>query len=329
MWAARGGKPALPKKGERRAQATGRGSPNVRLIGEFTSPPQRHLAPPPDNSGAWLAPAGAVVGLPDATASALVTAGGATLARLQLVSSLWTPDRLRLGIRIACSKASPLSGSKSTKFGVSSPPSKRTSGARSARKLTLAMLGFGLPRMPIPSSSLAGTLERETAMRRWNSLTIWLRASLTAFRLRRTVTRHTCMRWMRLSAARSISAQLIKPYGAAPESAKGRYSPAECTGIIKTRVIGDPDMKHVSTSYAERNNLNIRMHSRRMTRLTNAFSKKMENHAHAMALHFLYYNFVRIHKALEVTPWMGRRDNGSSWEVADMVGVLEAWEATQ
>jgi hypothetical protein len=93
-------------------------------------------------------------------------------------------------------------------------------------------------------------------------------------------------------------AQLLRLYGAAPESAKGRYSSAECIGIMKTRVIGDPDMKHVSTSYAERNNLNIRMHSRRMTRLTNAFSKKMENHAHAMALHFLYYNFVRIIRRL-------------------------------
>jgi hypothetical protein len=66
-------------------------------------------------------------------------------------------------------------------------------------------------------------------------------------------------------------------------------------------ISGDPDMKRVSTSYAERNNLNVRMHSRRMTRLTNAFSKKVENHAHAIALHFLYYNFVRIHKTLKVT----------------------------
>jgi IS1 family transposase len=124
-------------------------------------------------------------------------------------------------------------------------------------------------------------------------------------------------------------ARLVKLYGTAPESAKGRYSPAECTGIIKTRVIGDPDMKHVSTSYAERNNLNIRMHSRRMTRLTNAFSKKMENHAHAMALHFLYYNFVRIHKTLKVTPAMAAGVTDRLWEVSDMVGVLEAWEANQ
>jgi IS1 family transposase len=124
-------------------------------------------------------------------------------------------------------------------------------------------------------------------------------------------------------------AQLVKLYGASPESAKGRYSPAECTGIVKTRVIGDPDMKHVSTSYAERNNLNIRMHSRRMTRLTNAFSKKMENHAHAMALHFLYYNFVRIHKTLKVSPAMAAGVTDRLWEVADMIGVLESWEASR
>jgi hypothetical protein len=71
------------------------------------------------------------------------------------------------------------------------------------------------------------------------------------------------------------------------------------------------------------------MHSRRMTRLTNAFSKKMENHAHAMALHFLYYNFVRIHKTLKVTPAMAAGVTDRLWEVADMVSVLEAWEAAQ
>jgi IS1 family transposase len=124
-------------------------------------------------------------------------------------------------------------------------------------------------------------------------------------------------------------AQLVKLYGTAPEAAKGRYSPAECTGIVKTRVSGNPDMAKVSTSYAERNNLNIRMHSRRMTRLTNAFSKKMENHAHAMALHFLYYNFVRIHKSLKATPAMAAGVTDRLWEVADMVGVLEAFEASK
>jgi hypothetical protein len=86
-------------------------------------------------------------------------------------------------------------------------------------------------------------------------------------------------------------------------------------------------MAHVSTSYAERNNLNIRMHSRCMTRLTNAFSKKMESHANAMALHFFYYNFVRIHKTLKVTPAMAAGVTNRLWEVSDMVEVLEAWEA--
>jgi IS1 family transposase len=124
-------------------------------------------------------------------------------------------------------------------------------------------------------------------------------------------------------------AMLVKIYGTAPEAARGRYSPAECIGATKTPIQGAPDLKHVSTSYAERNNLNIRMHSRRMTRLTNAFSKKMENHAHAMALHFLYYNFVRVHKTLKVTPAMAAGVTDRLWEVADMVGVLEAWEVSQ
>jgi IS1 family transposase len=121
-------------------------------------------------------------------------------------------------------------------------------------------------------------------------------------------------------------AMLVKLYGPSPEG-EHRYSPAECTGAIKTPIQGNPDMAHVSTSYAERNNLNVRMHSRRMTRLTNAFSKKMENHAHAMALHFFYYNFVRIHKTLKTTPAMAAGVTDRLWEVADMVAVLEAWEA--
>jgi IS1 family transposase len=121
-------------------------------------------------------------------------------------------------------------------------------------------------------------------------------------------------------------AMLVKIYGPSSEYGQGRYSPAECIGARKERIEGNPDPKHVSTSYAERNNLNVRMHSRRMTRLTNAFSKKMENHAHAMALHFLYYNFVRIHKTLKVTPAMAAGVTSRLWEMGDIVTVLESWE---
>ncbi len=122
-------------------------------------------------------------------------------------------------------------------------------------------------------------------------------------------------------------AQLVKMYGVAPESAKGRYSPAECTGARKTRVEGDPAVEHVSTSYVERSNLTIRMHMRRFTRLTNAFSKKIENHAYAVALHVMYYNFVRMHSSLRVTPAMAAGVTDQLWEIDDIVGLVEAMEA--
>jgi hypothetical protein len=80
------------------------------------------------------------------------------------------------------------------------------------------------------------------------------------------------------------------------------HSPADCTGIKKTMIEGKPDPEHVSTSYIERNNPTMRMHMRRFTRLTNAFSKKVENHAYAVALHMMYYNFVRMHSTLRMTP---------------------------
>ena len=121
-------------------------------------------------------------------------------------------------------------------------------------------------------------------------------------------------------------AMLVKIYGAAPDAFKGRYSPAECLGAMKTRIEGNPDPKHVSTSFAERQNLNVRMHTRRFTRLTNAFSKKVENHAHSVALFAMYYNFVRIHKTLRTTPAMAGVTQ-RLWEIGDIVDVLEAWEA--
>lgn len=123
-------------------------------------------------------------------------------------------------------------------------------------------------------------------------------------------------------------AVLHKIYGTSPDSAKGRYSPAECIGIEKHRIEGDPDPKHVSTSFVERQNLTMRMHMRRFTRLTNAFSKKVENHAHSVALHFMYYNFVRIHKTLRMTPAMAAGVTDRLWEIGDIVKVLEAWEAS-
>jgi IS1 family transposase len=100
-------------------------------------------------------------------------------------------------------------------------------------------------------------------------------------------------------------AQLVKVYG--PATGKGderRYSPAECTGCKKQAVYGQPDPKFISTSHVERQNLTMRMHMRRFTRLTNGFSKKIENHGYAIALHFVYYNFVKQHKTTKVTPAM-------------------------
>ncbi|MER9557937.1 helix-turn-helix domain-containing protein [Mesorhizobium sp. M0323] len=122
-------------------------------------------------------------------------------------------------------------------------------------------------------------------------------------------------------------AMLIKLYGASPDSAMGRYSPAECTGARKERIEGNPDIKHVSTSFAERQNLTMRMHMRRFTRLTNGFSKKVEAHANAVALHFMYYNFVRIHTTLRMTPAMTAGVTGKLWEIGDIVALIEAKEA--
>ena len=122
-------------------------------------------------------------------------------------------------------------------------------------------------------------------------------------------------------------AMLVKIYGADPSGEK-RYSPAECIGAVKHRIEGSPDPKHVSTSYAERQNLTLRMSSRRFTRLTNAFSKKLENHALSVALHYMHYNFCRIHKTLRITPAMAAGVTDYVWSVADVVAIIEAAEPT-
>ena len=123
-------------------------------------------------------------------------------------------------------------------------------------------------------------------------------------------------------------AMLVKVYGPAPEGPR-RYSPAICTGAHKRSVEGKPDPRHVSTSFVERSNLSMRMGNRRMTRLTNAFSKKAKNHEHMMAVYFMHYNFVRIHQTLRITPAMAAGVTPELWEMSDLVKVLEDWEASQ
>lgn len=113
-----------------------------------------------------------------------------------------------------------------------------------------------------------------------------------------------------------------KIYGADPEAEK-RYSPAKCLGCEVRTISGDPNPKHISTSYVERQNLTMRMHMRRFTRLTNAFSKKAENHAHAVAIHFMWYNFAKIHQTLRVTPAIEARVTDHVWTAEEIVGLLE------
>lgn len=116
-------------------------------------------------------------------------------------------------------------------------------------------------------------------------------------------------------------AQLIKIYG--KEQEEIRYSPAECVGCEVKVVTGDPFPPMISTSYVERQNLTMRMGMRRFTRLTNGFSKKLENHMHAIALHFMYYNFCRIHQTLRCTPAMEAGVSKKVWEIADVVALLD------
>ena len=117
-------------------------------------------------------------------------------------------------------------------------------------------------------------------------------------------------------------AQLVKLYGPTI-TAPGRYSPAECTGIKKIRREGNPDIAHVSTSYVERQNLTMRMSMRRFTRLTNAFSKKLDNHIHALALYFVFYNFTRIHKTLRMSPAMAAGVTDRLWSLEDVVAKID------
>lgn len=117
-------------------------------------------------------------------------------------------------------------------------------------------------------------------------------------------------------------AMLVKHYGEGPQGPDRKYSPVEFVAAEKRRITGRPDPAHVSTSYVERQNLTMRMSCRRFTRLTNAFSKKVENHAHAVALHFMYYNFGRIHKTLRVTPAMEAGVSDHVWSLEEIAALV-------
>ena len=122
-------------------------------------------------------------------------------------------------------------------------------------------------------------------------------------------------------------AQLVKLYGAAPATStkqEARYSSGKCVGTRKEYFEGEADPKHVSTSYVERQNLTMRMSMRRYTRLTNAFSKRIENHCHALAIYFVWYNFVRIHKSLRVTPAMAAGVTGTLRDMEWVVSLIDA-----
>lgn len=121
-------------------------------------------------------------------------------------------------------------------------------------------------------------------------------------------------------------AQLVKIYGEGPKT-EARYSPAQCMGTRTAKVSGNPDAGHVSTSFVERHNLTIRMGNRRFTRLTNAFSKKVENHEHMLALFFCYYNFCRIHQTLRVTPAMEAKVTDRVWSIAEIIALLDSPQA--
>ena len=115
--------------------------------------------------------------------------------------------------------------------------------------------------------------------------------------------------------------QIVKIYGSTSDGEK-MYSPAECIGCERRAVVGYPDPKHISTSYVERQNLSLRMGNRRFTRLTNAFSKKIENHTAALAIFYMHYNFVRIHSSLRVTPAMAAGVTDRLWSIDDLIGLL-------
>jgi hypothetical protein len=118
-------------------------------------------------------------------------------------------------------------------------------------------------------------------------------------------------------------------YGPDPREDQRRYSPAQCLGAQKEPVLGNPDPDHISTSFVERSNLTLRMANRRFTRLTNAFSKKIENHSHMVALYTVWYNFVKMHRTLKMTPALAVGVCDRLWSMDDLATLVEQWDEDQ
>lgn len=118
-------------------------------------------------------------------------------------------------------------------------------------------------------------------------------------------------------------AMLVKLFGGDSRKEEARYSPPDCIGCRSVGIIGNPKYQHISTSFAERQNLTMRMNMRRFTRLTNAFSKKLDNHRWSIALHYMYYNFCRIHQSLRITPAMAAGVTDHVWEISEIAALLE------
>ncbi len=153
-----------------------------------------------------------------------------------------------------------------------------------------------------------------------------LRSRIASARVQVTTDAHNAYRRVREEAfgADADYATIEKIYRTDPAAARGRYGPPVCIGAKKNVIEGNPDPAHVSTSYVERSNLSIRMQNRRFTRLANAFSKKLDNHIHALALYFMFYNFVRTHKTLKVTPAMAAGVTDRLWSMEDIAERIDA-----
>jgi hypothetical protein len=123
-------------------------------------------------------------------------------------------------------------------------------------------------------------------------------------------------------------AMLVKMYGTDPQN-ETRYSPSICWSAESKIIRGNPDREHINTSYVERQNLSMRMGIHRFTRLTNAFSKKLENHVHALSIYFMHYNFVRIHQTIRCSPAMEAGVTDRLWDLTDIVRIVDEWEAAQ